>query len=456
MTKYLLSVFLSTFLIAGAASAQLPDFTELIEKNSPAVVKINTVQKIPARGRLPFPNQDIPEIFRDFFDQHQAPERNAYSLGSGFIISEDGYLLTNNHVIKDADEITVRLIDRREFTAEVVGKDSRSDLALLKIEATDLPVTHFAEPDDLKVGEWVVAIGSPFGLDYSASAGIVSAIGRSLPTEKGENYVPFIQSDVAINPGNSGGPLFNLDGEVVGINSQIYTRSGGSIGLSFAIPISVVSEVVKQLKEKGQVERGWLGVYIQDVDKDLATSLGLDKPSGALIAEVQEDSPADKSGLKAGDVIIEFNGEEIVDSGDLPHQVGLLRPGSSARAVVIRNGKKRNIDVKVGSLPGEESPVSVRAGNGGDILGLEVENLDRDDAAEMGISGGVVVEQVFPDSPAERTGLMRGDVIVQIGGAQIGKKDDYQSAIKALPKGKPSALRFFRQGRAIFRTIQRD
>jgi len=457
MAKYLLSILFSALLASGVANAaDLPDFTQLIEQNSPAVVKINTVQKIQARRRLPFPNQDIPEIFRDFFDQRELPERNAYSLGSGFIISADGYLLTNNHVIQDADEITVRLIDRREFPAVVVGRDTRSDLALLKIDAQDLPVTHFAKPDDLKVGEWVVAIGSPFGLDYSASVGIVSAIGRSLPTEKGENYVPFIQSDVAINPGNSGGPLFNLDGEVVGINSQIYTRTGGSIGLSFAIPISVATEVVEQLKEKGQVERGWLGVYIQDVDGDLALSLGLDKPQGALIAEVQEGSPADASDLKAGDVIIRFNGEEIIESGDLPHQVGRLRPGETARAVIIRDGKKRNIDVKVGALPGEESTGKTAPAKGGDVLGLEVEALDRKEASDLGIAGGVVIKQVYPDSPAERTGLTSGDIIVQLGNTQVSGMADYSAALKSLPRGKPVALRFFRQGRAIFRTIQRD
>ena len=238
-------------------------------------------------------------------------------MGSGFVISKDGYILTNHHVVDGADEIVVRFSDRREFTAEVVGTDRRSDLALLKIEASGLPVLEFAEPDRLKVGAWVLAIGSPFGLDYSASVGIVSAIGRSIPTEKGENYVPFIQTDVAINPGNSGGPLFNLDGEVVGINSQIYSRSGGSIGLSFAIPASVAIGVVEQLKKNGVVQRGWVGVVIQDVDRDLALSLDLDMPQGALINAVEPGSPADRGSIKPGDVIVRFDDQPIVDSGDL-------------------------------------------------------------------------------------------------------------------------------------------
>lgn len=456
MARFSHYILFSLVFVANAVCADLPDFTRLIEENSPAVVKINTVQRIAAKRRMPFPHQDIPEIFRDFFEQNQIPERNAYSLGSGFIISNDGYLLTNNHVVKEADEITVLLNDRREYPAEIVGRDARSDLALLKIEAEKLPVVKFADPEDIKVGEWVVAIGSPFGLDYSASVGIISAIGRSLPTEKGENYVPFIQSDVAINPGNSGGPLFNLDGEVVGINSQIYTRSGGSIGLSFAIPVSVALEVVKQLKDKGRVDRGWLGVYIQDVNRDLALSLGLSSPRGALIAQVQEGSPAEKSGLQAGDVIVKFNGEDILESGDLPHEVGLLNPGSKAEAVIIRDGKKKELTVKVGALPGDEHIQETASSTGGDSLGLTVEQISKKDAVDLGISGGVVVEQVFPDSPAQRTGLRAGDVIVQLGSVMIDDLGDYKKAVGQMPEGKPVALRFFRDGRAIFRTIQRS
>jgi len=330
--KGLLQTFAFMFFISIGSlvdARELPDFTELVEQNSPAVVKINTIARArnntqnrqnPRQGQIP--QQEMPEMLRRFLDPRQMPERDQRSMGSGFIISKDGYILTNNHVVGDADEIIVRLTDRREFEAEVIGKDERSDLALLKVNADDLPVLKLAESDDLKVGAWVLAIGSPFGLDFSASVGIVSAMGRSLPTERNENYVPFIQTDVAINPGNSGGPLFNLKGEVVGINSQIYTRSGGSIGLSFAIPVSVAKTVVAQLKEKGRVDRGWLGVVIQDVDRNLAKSFGLKKPTGALVTQVLQEGPADKAGIKAGDVILKFGNSKIEESGDLPHAVG--------------------------------------------------------------------------------------------------------------------------------------
>lgn len=439
---------------AALAHADLPDFADLIEEASPWVVKINTVQKL-SGGRVALPPGQVPEIFREFFEQRQMPERNAYSMGSGFIISSDGYVLTNNHVVDGASEISVRLLDRREYTAEVVGTDPRSDLALVKIDATGLPVARFAKPDSLRVGEWVVAIGSPFGLDYSASVGIVSAIGRSLPTARGENYVPFIQSDVAINPGNSGGPLLNLRGEVVGINSQIYTRSGGSIGLSFAIPVSVATDVVAQLKAKGKVERGWLGIYLQDVDKNLASSLGLDKPHGALIAQVIADSPAEKSGIQPGDVIVEFNGKPINTSGDLPHQVGLLTPGSKADARLIRDGRSRNITVTVGAMPEDEAhEVADEASPDGDVLGLAVQNLDAETSAGLGIAGGVVIERVAPGSPAQLAGLRPGDVIVQLGNGRVTSVRDYRTLRGKIPRGTPVLVRFLRQGQFIFRTVE--
>ena len=289
--------------LAGAVNAaELPDFTEIVRDSSPAVVKI-VVEHSSNRGGQAGPNPDeIPEYLRRFFEYRGTPpgQRQRMSMGSGFITSADGYIVTNNHVVEGADSVIVRLSDRREYDAEVVGTDPRSDLALLRIDAEDLPALKLGRAGELEVGEWVLAIGSPFGLDYSVTAGIVSAKGRSLPTERNENYVPFIQTDVAINPGNSGGPLFNLDGEVVGVNSQIFTRSGGSIGLSFAIPASVVINVVDQLKDSGRVTRGWLGVTIQDVDKNLAESFGLDRPQGALIAQVAPDGPADKSGAATG------------------------------------------------------------------------------------------------------------------------------------------------------------
>ena len=327
--------------VAATAQAQLPDFTELVEQASPAVVNISTRQKLPERAvsssQLNIPDlEGLPPIFREFFERGipQAPrspggggghQREAQSLGSGFIISEDGYVLTNNHVIADADEIIVRLPDRSELEAKLVGTDPRSDVALLKIEGKGLPTVKLGKSEDLKVGEWVLAIGSPFGFDHSVTAGIVSATGRSLPNE---SYVPFIQTDVAINPGNSGGPLFNLEGEVVGINSQIFTRSGGFMGLSFAIPMSVALDVADQLKASGKVSRGWLGVVIQEVNKDLAESFGLERPAGALVAQVLDGGPAAKGGLMVGDVILSLDGKPIIMSADLPHLVGVLKPAA--------------------------------------------------------------------------------------------------------------------------------
>src|SRR5690554_3244448 len=309
-----------------ASAANLPDFTQLVESAAPAVVNISTTQTVQKRSsRIP---QEVPEIFRHFFGElpegfEQEPsQQQRQSLGSGFIISDDGYILTNNHVIENADEIVVRLSDRRELIAKLIGSDASSDLALLKIDAKGLPVVTVGNSDKLKVGEWVLAIGSPFGFDHSVTAGIVSAKGRSLPNE---TYVPFIQTDVAINPGNSGGPLFNLDGKVVGINSQIYTRSGGFMGVSFAIPINVALEVSEQLKDSGRVSRGWLGVLIQEVNKDLAESFGLSKAAGALVAQVMPDGPASKSDLRSGDVITHLDGKPIVLSSDLPQLVGTLK-----------------------------------------------------------------------------------------------------------------------------------
>jgi serine protease Do len=436
-----------------AVLAQLPDFTELVEETSPAVVKINTVQKARSGKISQISPGQIPDIFRDLLQQRErSQQRPVMAMGSGFVISDDGYILTNHHVVDGADEIVVRFSDRREFNAEVVGKDRRSDLALLKIDAEDLPTLKLAEPDELKVGEWVLAIGSPFGLDYSASVGIVSAIGRSIPTEKGENYVPFIQTDVAINPGNSGGPLFNLDGEVVGINSQIYSRSGGSIGLSFAIPTSVALGVIEQLKNNGEVQRGWLGVVIQDVDKDLARSLDLDKPQGALINAVEPDSPADKGGIKPGDVIVRFDRQAIVDSGDLPHVVGMLRPGKKAQVDFYRQGKLNKMTIEIGRLDGDDSAVASNA-DGSDRLGLVVADLGDRERSSLGVRGGVVIDQVSPDSSAAESGLNRGDVILQLGYSRIDDTDEYDQVVRQLPVDVPVLIRFYRQGRAISRTI---
>jgi serine protease Do len=440
-------------------AAELPDFTRLIERHSPAVVKITAVSKGSASApqrTLPPDMQGLPDIFRELLERRQAP-RDRGSLGSGFIISNDGYVLTNDHVVDKMDTITVILNDQREYSATLVGSDERSDLALLKIDAKDLPTLTLAKDETLKVGQWVVAIGSPFGLDYSASAGIVSAIGRSIPSAHSEsNYVPFIQTDVAINPGNSGGPLFNMDGEVVGINSQIYSPSGGSVGLSFAIPASLAVDVVAQLKDKGRVDRGWLGVMIQDVDKNLASSLGMDKPMGALISEVDADGPAAKSGLKAGDLIIKFNDHNVNTSSDLPYLVGRTAPKSKVPVVIMRKGKQQSLNVTVGILPvspqeAASRPTAAPAKNTVDNLGLIVAPLER--TQRGGAEAGVVVQQVMSGSPAAEAGLQVGDVITQLAFSDIKSTDDYAKIVKGLPKNEPQAIRFYRQNRPVFRSI---
>lgn len=439
------------------AVAALPDFTELIKEKSPAVVKITTTQKVGGIRGYPLPpGHQVPDIFRHLFEPRQMPEREARSMGSGFFISEDGYLLTNNHVIDGADEITVHLLDRRQFDAEIVGVDPRSDLALLKVDTKDVPYLAFAKPESVRIGEWVLAIGSPFGLDYSASVGIVSAIGRSIPNERNEDYVPFIQTDVAINPGNSGGPLFNLKGDVVGVNSQIYTSSGGSIGLSFAIPASVAQDVVAQLKAKGRVDRGWLGVVIQEIDTNLADSLQLDSARGALIAQLEPGSPADRSGLEVGDVIIEFNRVEIGISRDLPHVVGSTAPGEKVPVVVMREGKRKKLTVEVGALPGSEGEAAVagkQTSSQGGRFGAVVTELDDRMRQYLRLNGGVVVQSVDPGSAAAETGLRRGDVIVQLGFEKIANMNDFRRAVNNLPRGELLPIRFFRDGVPAFRTI---
>ncbi|KHL69516.1 serine protease MucD [Pseudomonas flexibilis] len=449
---------------ALAAQAQLPDFTELVEEASPAVVNISTRQKMPARGQsqLMIPDlEGLPPLFREFFERNlpQAPRNGrqpeAQSLGSGFIISDDGYVLTNNHVVADADEILVRMSDRSELEAKLVGADPRSDVALLKIEGKNLPTVKLGKSENLKVGEWVLAIGSPFGFDYSVTAGIVSAKGRSLPNE---SYVPFIQTDVAINPGNSGGPLFNLDGEVVGINSQIFTRSGGFMGLSFAIPITVALDVANQLKETGKVSRGWLGVVIQEVNKDLAESFGLDRPAGALVAQVLEDGPAAKGGLRVGDVILSLDGHPIVMSSDLPHRVGILKPGSKTRLEVMREGQRRTLNVTIGALPEEGEPLAMPRGNNGaerssNRLGVTVIELTEEQRKSLDLQGGVVIKEV-QGGPAVAIGLRPGDVITHLNNQAIKSSQHFAQVAKDLPKNRSVSMRVLRQGRASFITFK--
>ena len=450
-------IFLCALALSFSSSkvaAELPDFTEIVDSASPAVVKV-LVEYESENSRYSEQLEEIPEALRRFFDFRGGPPvpRERAGMGSGFILSGDGYIVTNNHVVENARQVIVRLPDRQEFDAEVVGTDPRSDLAVLKIDATRLPTLELAANEDVKVGQWVLAIGSPFGLDFSVTAGIVSALGRSLPTESGDNYVPFIQTDVAINPGNSGGPLFNLDGDVIGVNSQIFTRSGGSIGLSFAIPVSVVRNVFTQIRENGVVERGWLGVSIQDVDRNLAESFGLDRPQGALIAQVGRGSPAEQAGLQPGDIIISFDGESIETSADLPHVVGLIAPGTVVAATIVREGQEETVDVEVGGL-GADEMARVDAGVSPDgsvsLLGMRFGDAEPEVLSGLGISGGVAVLEVTPGSPADEAGVLVGDILTRLGNRPISRTADLEDAAAELEAGKSVPARLIRGGSPLF------
>jgi serine protease Do len=419
--RALLGFWLLLWTTLGFAQVKdLPDFTELAEKQGPAVVNISTTQVLKSeRFNHPFPlDEDDPafDFFRRFMPR-QMPgmpkEFKSESLGSGFIISSDGYVLTNAHVVDAADEVLVRLTDKREFKAKVIGADKKADVALIKIEASGLPVVKLGDPNRLRVGEWVVAIGAPFGFDNSVTAGIVSAKGRSLPQE---NYVPFIQTDVAINPGNSGGPLFNMKGEVIGVNSQIYSRSGGYMGLSFAIPIDLAMEVQSQLRSSGRVSRGRIGVVIQEVTKELADSFGLAKPQGALVASVEKGSPADKGGIETGDVILKFDGKAVNQSADLPRMVGSTKPGTRSQVQVWRKGAARDMTVAVAEIPDEKTAghASKRGKDSGggtpNKLGLVLSELTAEQKSQLGVDHGLIVEDVR--GGAMRNDLRPGDVIL--------------------------------------------
>jgi serine protease Do len=424
-----------------AAARELPDFTALVDQNAAAVVNISTVQHADSRGEGPRSrSEELDEFFRRFFppeSERGLPFVRPRSLGSGFVIESNGYILTNNHVVEDADEIMVRFNDRREMTAELVGADPRSDLALLKVDAQGLPAVKMGRSDVLKVGEWVLAIGSPFGFDYSVTAGIVSAKGRSLPTEQNENYVPFIQTDVAINPGNSGGPLFNLDGEVVGINSQIYSNSGGFMGVSFAIPIDVAMDVVRQLKDTGKVSRGWLGVVIQEVNRDLAESFGLTRPHGALVTRVLEEGPAARAGVREGDIIVRFADQTIDFSSDLPHVVGRAPVGSDTAMVVVREGKEITLKVRVGELPDRPGDVAAVLENDGTTtsrLGMTVEAPSAEARDRLGIDGGVRVLEV--EGAAQDAGIREGDIITRLNNEEVTDVDSFAAIAESLPAGR--------------------
>lgn len=460
-----LTIMITWLLLSiNAYAGNLPEFTELVSENAAAVVNISTTTKKENKrktAKLP-PGLEIPEgtpfdeLFKHFFDgQNQNPEPyKAHSLGSGFVLSSDGYILTNHHVIKDADEIIVRFSDRNELEAKVLGSDERSDIALLKVDATGLKAVKLGDSTHSKVGEWVLAIGSPFGFDHSATAGIISALGRSLPSD---SYVPFIQTDVAINPGNSGGPLFNLEGEVIGINSQIYSRTGGFMGVSFAIPMDVVMNVVDQIKSQGYVSRGWLGVVIQDVTRELAESFGLHKPQGALISKVLPDSPAAKAGFEPGDVILTFNGKQVPTSSDLPPIVGRTEISKTISVEVMRNNKRKTIHVIIEELPEDEEIIKT-GGNKGRLiderLAIEVADLDEKQREQFAIvEGGVLVANI-KQGPASSSGMRRGDVIMSINNHKVQNAKQFLDTAKELPINKAIPVLVQRGTGAIFLAIK--
>lgn len=472
MTQYrttgaMLMALLMWLMLSSAAHARggLPEFTELVAENGDAVVNISTKSKANemASSQLP-PGMEMPEgtpfddFFRRFFgdpSQPRAPQPS--SLGSGFVLSSDGFILTNHHVIKDADEIIVRFSDRTELVAELLGSDERSDVALLKVDAEgmNLKAVKLGDSNDLKVGEWVLAIGSPFGFDYSATAGIVSALGRSLPSD---SYVPFIQTDVAINPGNSGGPLFNLDGEVIGINSQIYSRTGGFMGVSFAIPVDTVMNVVEQIKEQGYVSRGWLGVVIQDVTRELAESFGLSKPRGALVSRVVADSPAEKAGFEAGDVILKFNDRNVDASSDLPPIVGRTEIGKKSTAEIMRNNKKMTLEVIVEELPEDEQIASGAAPRTGQFydnrMAIEVTDLTAEQRAELGPSQTGVTVRKIESGPAVEAGIVPGDILLSINNQKIVDAKQFMEVAKSLPTNKAIPVLVQRSGASQFLALK--
>ena len=461
-TKKTLTIFLSSiFFITNIYASALPqNISELVENTAPAVVNITSKKEIAQRqaygyGGIPdemLERFGIPRQYREMPQQ----KRESVSYGSGFIL-KDNYILTNFHVVEDATEVIVSLSDRREFIAEIVGVDPLSDLALLKVEGKNLPQVNAGNSDDLKVGDWVVAIGSPFSFDFSVTAGIVSAKGRSIQNNNIGNYVPFLQTDVAINPGNSGGPLFDLDGKVVGINSQIYSRSGGYQGLAFAIPINVAVDVANQIIDKGEVSRGYLGVRMSEVDSDLADALGMKKPYGALINDVEEGESADKAGLMPGDVIIEFDNKEIKFSSDLPHVVGQIQPQTKAIGKVIRDGEEIKLKFTLGELPvNNESFVPAKSQNSSDPIGIKVAEIDRDNPSMSNLPDGVIVSRVNPGSPAAGK-VSKGDLITMI--QYKGKKYDiidvesYEEALDYFTSGNKIALHLNRNGSRIIRSI---
>ena len=449
-----------------AEARSFPEFTSLAKANSPSVVNISTLQKSQAGSNIQMPDlSELPEgsplndFFRHFFGEGggvPGGRQPTSSLGSGFIIAEDGYVITNHHVVNGADEIIVRLNDRREFTAKLIGSDPQTDIAVLKIDAKGLPAVNIGRSKALEVGEWVLAIGSPFGFDYSVTSGIVSAIGRNLPNE---NYIPFIQTDVAINPGNSGGPLFNLEGEAIGVNSQIYSRTGGYMGLSFAIPMDIVMNVYEQIKASGSVSRGWLGVMIQDVTRELAESFNMKKPEGALVAKVLDDSPAAKGGIKLGDIILDFNNNRIDMSSDLPPIVGITRVGDTVPVKILREGKEKTVKVKINAIPGQEVVVQKDQSKPGkglaeNRLNVRVAELSSEQRNRLSLDKhGVLVEEVI-DGPAADSGILPGDIILLLDNKKVIDASQLKGLSDSLPAGKAVPILIQREGNPMFLAIK--
>lgn len=443
--------FIATFNTVGYAK-ELPDFTELAEKQGATVVNISVTQSMRSSTVSPFGpegDEQLQEFFRRFGipnmpgmpgqNGEAQPDYKSQSLGSGFIISNDGYILTNAHVVSGADEVIVKLSDNREFKAKIIGADKRTDVALVKIEASGLQKVTIGDPSKLKVGEWVAAIGSPFGLENTMTAGIVSAKGRALPQE---NFVPFIQTDVAINPGNSGGPLFNLNGEVVGINSQIYSRSGGSMGLSFAIPIDVAIDVSNQLKTSGKITRGWLGIAIQEITKELAESFGMKNTNGALVAGVEKNGPADKGGLEAGDVILKFDGKPITTSADLPRAVGATKPGKIVPVEVLRKGSAKTLNIGVGEMPSDPNEAAQSSKSApqaeANKIGLTLKELTAAQKKKLNGKNGLLV--IESTGAAAQAGIRRGDVILGLNNSETQSVEQFNKQINAVATGKTVAV----------------
>ena len=443
--------FIASFNTVGYAK-ELPDFTELAEKQGATVVNISVTQNMRSNTVSPFGpegDEQLQEFFRRFGipnmpgmpgqNGEAQPDYKSQSLGSGFIISNDGYILTNAHVVSGADEVIVKLSDNREFKAKIIGTDKRTDVALVKIEASGLQKVTIGDPSKLKVGEWVAAIGSPFGLENTMTAGIVSAKGRALPQE---NFVPFIQTDVAINPGNSGGPLFNLNGEVVGINSQIYSRSGGSMGLSFAIPIDVAIDVSNQLKTSGKITRGWLGIAIQEITKELVESFGMKNTNGALVAGVEKNGPADKGGLEAGDVILKFDGKPITTSADLPRAVGATKPGKIVPVEVLRKGSAKTLNIGVGEMPSDPNEAAQSSKSApqaeANKIGLTLKELTAAQKKKLNGKNGLLV--IESTGAAAQAGIRRGDVILGLNNSETQSVEQFNKQINAVATGKTVAV----------------